>query len=161
MEEQKEKYNFIAISLGGGVQSTVMTLMADSGIIQPMPDVAIFADTKWEPDYVYENIEWLKKEVKNFPIETVDIDRNLRDDVYNGINHTNNLYVNIPAYFVEEETGKKSINRRQCTTNYKIIPIYKAIRGKIGMKRKNNRVQIWLGISTNEIGRIKPSVENG
>src|SRR5688572_3380034 len=35
------------ISLGAGVQSSTMALMAAHGEIQPMPDAAIFADTQW------------------------------------------------------------------------------------------------------------------
>jgi hypothetical protein len=37
------------ISLGAGVQSTTMALMAAHGEINPLPDCAIFADTQWEP----------------------------------------------------------------------------------------------------------------
>ena len=37
------------ISLGAGVQSSTMALMATYGEITPMPDAAIFADTQWEP----------------------------------------------------------------------------------------------------------------
>ena len=33
------------ISLGAGVQSTTMALMAAHGEIEPMPDLAIFTDT--------------------------------------------------------------------------------------------------------------------
>lgn len=36
-----------ALSLGAGVQSTTMALMAAHGEIGPMPDCAIFADTGW------------------------------------------------------------------------------------------------------------------
>ena len=37
------------ISLGAGVQSSTMALMAAHGEIGPMPDCAIFADTGAEP----------------------------------------------------------------------------------------------------------------
>ena len=40
------------ISLGAGVQSSVMALMAAHGEITPMPDCAIFADTQAEPTRV-------------------------------------------------------------------------------------------------------------
>ena len=43
------------ISLGAGVQSTTMALMAAQGEIGPMPDCAIFADTQGEPRKVYEH----------------------------------------------------------------------------------------------------------
>ena len=37
------------ISLGAGVQSTTMALMAACGELLPMPDAAVFADTQDEP----------------------------------------------------------------------------------------------------------------
>ena len=47
---------FHVISLGAGVQSSTMALMAAHGEITPMPDAAIFADTQSEPASVY---RWL------------------------------------------------------------------------------------------------------
>jgi hypothetical protein len=41
------------LSLGAGVQSTTLALMAAHGEVGPMPDCAIFADTCWEPKAVY------------------------------------------------------------------------------------------------------------
>jgi hypothetical protein len=37
------------LSLGAGVQSTTLALLAAHGEVGPMPDCAIFADTRWEP----------------------------------------------------------------------------------------------------------------
>jgi hypothetical protein len=45
------------LSLGAGVQSTTLALMAAQGEIQPLPDCAIFADTGWEPATVYRHFE--------------------------------------------------------------------------------------------------------
>jgi len=57
------------ISLGAGVQSTTMALMAAHGEIAPMPDCAIFADTGWEPRAVYEHLAWLRSPgVLPFPV---------------------------------------------------------------------------------------------
>lgn len=50
-----------AISLGAGVQSSTLLMMADKGEIGPRPDLAIFADTGWEPPEVYRNLSWLQK----------------------------------------------------------------------------------------------------
>ena len=58
------------ISLGAGVQSSVMALMAARGELKPMPECAIFADTGWEPDGVYKHLEWLKTQL-NFPVYNV------------------------------------------------------------------------------------------
>lgn len=48
------------ISLGAGVQSTTLLLMAVHGEIEPKPEYAIFADTGWEPVKVYKYIEALR-----------------------------------------------------------------------------------------------------
>ena len=37
------------ISLGAGVQSSSMALMASQGAFDRTPDCAIFPDTRWEP----------------------------------------------------------------------------------------------------------------
>lgn len=44
------KKKLVVLSLGAGVQSSTMALMAAKGEITPMPDCAIFADTQSEPD---------------------------------------------------------------------------------------------------------------
>ncbi len=46
------------LSLGAGVQSTTLALMAAHGDID-QPDLAIFADTQWEPREVYDHLRWL------------------------------------------------------------------------------------------------------
>jgi len=40
------------LSLGAGVQSSTMALMADQGAFGVKPDAAVFADTGWEPSTV-------------------------------------------------------------------------------------------------------------
>lgn len=70
-----------ALSLGAGVQSTTIALLAAHGEIGPMPDCAIFADTGWEPRAVYDHLEWLMSgNVLPFPVhaDAVEIDRVLR-----------------------------------------------------------------------------------
>jgi hypothetical protein len=47
------------LSLGAGVQSTTVLLMALAGEIEPI-DAAIFADTGWEPAAVYTHLERLE-----------------------------------------------------------------------------------------------------
>ena len=54
------------ISLGGGVQSSVMALMASDGAFDTEPDCAIFADTHWEPPSIYTHLDWLSSNL-SFP----------------------------------------------------------------------------------------------
>ena len=49
-EEGKEKEPTLRIlSLGAGVQSSCLALMAQEGLTKHKPDYMIFADTGWEP----------------------------------------------------------------------------------------------------------------
>src|SRR5271169_3696832 len=58
------------LSLGAGVQSSTMALMAACGEITPMPVAAIFADTQDEPQSVYTWLDWLEKQLP-FPVHRV------------------------------------------------------------------------------------------
>lgn len=58
------------LSLGAGVQSSTLALMASKGEIGPMPDFAVFADTGGEPQSVYDWLQWLEKQL-SFPLVRV------------------------------------------------------------------------------------------
>ena len=55
------------LSLGAGVQSSTMALMANEGAFGPLPDYAIFADTGWEPKKVYDHLKWLESQL-SYPV---------------------------------------------------------------------------------------------
>ena len=78
---------FRSLSLGAGVQSTVLALMAERGEHDlPKPDVAVFADTGWEPPSVYEHLDWLEKQV-SFDVVRVS-SGNIRDNILAGTSPT-------------------------------------------------------------------------
>ena len=59
------------ISFGAGVQSTVLYLMAAQGDFLPLPAAAIFADTGWEPQQVYDHLDWVESLGLPIPIVRV------------------------------------------------------------------------------------------
>ena len=150
------------VSLGGGVQSSVMALMAGEGAFGRVPDCAIFADTHWEPPSVYEHLRWLEGQLR-FPVYVVDNGRSLREDVKALTNHSgSNNYVDIPVYLNGRDGEGDGIGRRQCTTNYKVRPIRRKIRELLGLRKgqrvpSRTTVELWLGISTDEAVRMKDS----
>ena len=78
--KQSDRQPIDVISLGAGVQSTTMVLMAAHGELTPMPRAAIFADTGAEPRAVYEHLDWLRSpNVLPFPVHVVQFG-NLRAD---------------------------------------------------------------------------------
>lgn len=149
------------LSLGAGVQSTTMVLMALAGEIEPMPDAAIFADTGWEPRAVYEHLDWLEAQMQGrIPLYRVSVG-NIRDDLLAA--KEGGRFVSIPAYS-ESKEGKAGMGRRQCTREYKIAPIIAKERELLGFKPRQRVVGVhltqWIGISLDEATRMKPSRES-
>jgi len=147
----------VVISLGAGVQSSVMALMAAKGEITPMPDCAIFADTQAEPDHVYGWLDWLATQLP-FPIHRVTAG-NLRDDLITS--SQTGARVPNPPLFVQTPKSDGMLFR-QCTVDYKITPIYKKLRELIGLKPRQRApkevvIEQWIGISQDEIQRMKMS----
>jgi len=140
------------ISLGAGVQSTTLALMAAYGEIGPMPDCAIFADTGWEPKAVYEHLHRLK-ETLPFPVYIVSAG-NLREDLIAQVHSKGRRFAAVPWF-----TANGGMGLRQCTGEYKIFPIAKKIRDLLGYKKgqriPSKSVEVWIGISTDEIQRMK------
>jgi len=101
------------ISLGAGRQSSYMLLRAIAGDFGDIPDFAIFADTGCEPSYVYDYIEWLKKEVAPFEIVTVTAGDLLQDTI-EYINGKRNRVAQLPLRTMS------GLLPRQCTYDYKI-----------------------------------------
>lgn len=149
------------ISLGAGVQSSCMALMAANGEL-PMPKAAIFADTQGEPKSVYDWLGWLEKQLP-FPVHKV-TKGNLESDVgkvklskKSGNNYLKGI---IPAFTIDE-SGKKGILGRTCTMDYKVAVLIKKTRQLCDWKRGEKRklVKVWIGISIDEAHRMKPSRE--
>ncbi len=155
------------LSLGAGTQSSVLALLlsrSDPRLVElgyPRPDAAVFADTGWEPSYVYRHLDWLEKQL-DYPLIRVS-QGNLRANLRQGRTVSGHRFVDVP-FFTVDKNGKKGMLRRQCTTHYKIKPIYRQIRERAGGQRgrrfpSNTHVEMWLGISLDEVGRMKPSRE--
>jgi hypothetical protein len=142
------------LSLGAGVQSTTLALMAAAGEIGPMPDCAIFADTGWEPKAVYEHLELLEKALP-FPVYRVS-GGDLRSDIINRSNTTGQRFAAVP-WFITNSDGSQGMGRRQCTSEYKLRPIQRKVVEMHGGKRRKGATEMWVGISTDEAFRMKPS----
>ena len=158
MIDENRKKTLVVISLGAGVQSSTMALMAANGEL-PKPDCAIFADTGNEPKAVYTYLDFLKK-ILPYPIYKVS-KGNITEDMINSIKN-NTKFPTAPFFTQNVITGKKGMLRRQCTSDYKIQPIKKKLRElcNIGYKKhfpKDKYIEQWIGISTDEIQRMKPS----
>ena len=155
-------HSLTVISLGGGVQSSVMALMASQGAFDAIPNCAIFADTHWEPPSLYTHLDWLAERL-GFPVYVVDNGRSLRKDAKALTNHSGNRsFVDLPVYLKGRDGESDGMGRRQCTEHYKIAPVRRKIRDLLGLSKgqrvpADTTVELWLGISTDEAIRMKDS----
>lgn len=149
------------ISLGAGVQSSCMALMASRGeLLGIKVDFAVFADTQDESRKVYEWLDWLETQL-SFPVYRVTKGR-LSDSVLqmrttkDGRKFSKS---NIPFYTLSADGSKGIIPHRSCTADYKIQPILKELRNRCGIKRgqKTPTVTSLIGISYDEMQRMKDS----
>src|SRR5215471_2989709 len=133
------------LSLGAGVQSTTILLMACAG--EEHVEAAIFADTGWEPHWVYEHLDWLEDQARaaGIPVYRVS-DGDLRADAL-----ANKTQSWMPVYSVGPDGLEKL--KRQCTRNYKIRPIRRKARELSGGKP----IQQLVGISLDEWERMRDS----
>jgi hypothetical protein len=137
------------LSLGAGVQSSTLLLMAIHGEIEI--DRAIFADTQWEPRATY---DWLGGLIlaaghAGIPVDTVTAG-NLREDALSA----SRRIASMPLHVINQD-GTAGMIRRQCTKEYKIRPIQRRLR-ELGADRKHP-VEMLIGISLDEVQRMRDS----
>ena len=153
-----------SLSLGGGWQSTALALLLDAGELEgyARPDVAVFADTKAEPPWVYETLDALEG-LLSYPVVRTSYG-DLDEDTWRSIRgeptkrHPNQLpeengmpargFIDIPAY------SPQGLFKRHCTQDYKIEAIKRAIREMFGWPIT---VTQYIGISLDEAVRMKDS----
>lgn len=154
------------ISLGAGVQSSTMALMAAKGAITPMPDAAIFADTQGEPASVYRWLDWLEQQLP-FTVHRVAAGSLAAKTLEMRTTKDGRLYsqTNIPVFTLSPTGAKGKIPFRSCTAHFKLRPLLKRLKQICGVKKRNPtndndlipNVTSWIGISVDELQRMKPS----
>lgn len=144
------------LSLGAGVQSSTIALMAQRGDIAPI-DHAIFADTQSEPAAVYEYLGWLRS-VLTFPVHVI-TRGSLRQEILDasaGKRRANGR----PPLFLVNPDGTSGMTRRQCTGDFKIDPIMRKVRELTGVPPRSPGpkavvVDQLMGISLDEAHRMR------
>ena len=137
------------LSLGAGVQSSTLLLMACEGELQI--DAAIFADTGWEPAAVYEWLGLLEAKALGAGISVYRVSAgNIRSDTL----RSDKRVESIPL-FIRNNDGSVGMGRRECTQFYKIRPIRRQLRTFGATAKKPT--DLLIGISLDEWQRMKDS----
>jgi len=117
------------ISLGAGVQSSTMALMAAAGEITPMPSCAIFADTQDEPASVYKWLDWLEPRLP-FPVHRVTAGKLSEDALRMRVTKDGRKFsrTTIPFFMRNGQNEIGKIRQRSCTVDFKLAPIFRKTR---------------------------------
>lgn len=152
----------IYISLGAGVQSSTMALMASRGELPASDRVqgCIFADTQDEPQSVYAWLDWLEKQLP-WPVHRVTAGRLSQRALTIRLTRDGRKFssTDIPVYTLSSDGSLGKVLSRSCTSDFKLRPILKKLRKLAAVKRgtKTPVVIQWIGISLDEMQRMKPS----
>lgn len=149
-------------SLGGGIQSTTLALMAEHGEIGPKPDYWLYSPVG-DAEATREHIRWLASgNVISTPIiELDDPAVSLRQSIINRVEQNGERYVSIPAHLAGRKAG---MDRRQCTREYKTERLNAKQRELMGYLPRQRipagSCEVWIGYSTDEVVRAGASFES-
>ena len=138
------------ISLGWGVQSMTLAVMAALGDIEPV-DYAIHSDTTHERTDTYIYADKYTKWLEDRGVKVVTVSDKSAATKIGSVDEYGGVF--IPAFTHSLEDEVNGTLRRQCTGRWKIAPM----RRMIQKLRNGEPVEQWLGISLDEVQRMKPS----
>lgn len=148
-------------SLGGGIQSTTLALMAEHGEIEGgPPDFWLYAPVG-DAAATREHIRWLASgNVISTPIIELDEAKvTLRQAIENRVRQSGRS-VSVPAFL---DGKKKGQDRRQCTREYKVDRLNAKQRELMGFKPRQRipagSCEVWIGYSTDEVVRAGSAFE--
>ena len=149
INNDRKQPRFQFLSWGCGVQSTTLGEMSAQGILDPL-DAIITADTGWERRATYDIRDWYAARWQSMGLR-VEIVSAGDIRTLGAIEH-----IHIPFW-----TSDGGPLQRQCTRNFKIVPIKRAMRRLAGYHPtkpphpKPKEFAVWLGISLDEWHRAK------
>lgn len=148
------------LSLGGGVQSAVMSLLAARGELcdGQMPEAAIFADTGNEPPSTLQMVDWLSGAVP-WPTHVVKAEVDILTALAGGTDAHGRATGGTVPMFTANENGKLGMMRRLCTGEWKAKPIRRKVRELLEVEPRRRVpegtvVEMWIGMSLDEIERM-------
>lgn len=163
MKQLEKTRVFHVLNLGAGVQSTYLYLLFQAGkVLGPdgvpvVLDCAIFSDTGEEPRAVYDHLKWLHS-LGGSPIWEVSHGV-LGDDLMRRESAAGGRFASVPFFVGQAGEKRPGMTGRQCSRDYKIDPIERAIRRQlVGIRPhkwmpKDVMVHQYIGMSFDECRR--------
>lgn len=159
------------LSFGGGTQSSHLLDLHFDGLIDY--DYIVFSDTGAEPQFIHDQVAWWRrrqKEVGNttpFIVTTHNSMKRGLEEMLMRYIYTDYQRFQMPLYFnkvtEDGEVVKGGLMPRQCTGDFKIIPVQQATRRLVKEKLmlqprqqmpKDVAIVMDIGFSSDEINRV-------
>lgn len=160
------------MSFGAGQQSSALALLAlqnDDRLLQHTegrtPDLYLFADPGDERDDTYKNVDRFKRLAEQHGKQFVVLENKhtLSEGVLLALNEKKGRHNEALPVFVKRQKSNnewtRMIARRQCTSSTKIKLLERHIK-KRKKEHDHTHVYHWLGISFEEMQRMKSSVDS-
>lgn len=145
------------LSLGGGVQSSALLLMACAGQLGPL-DAAVFADTGGEMPETYEYLDYLRGHAERAGVRLLTVSAgDLRVALV--ARYGRGGQPTLPVRLRHPDGSVGRLNHYRCSYDFKRRPVARAVKQLCGPPGawKRARVEQWIGYSTDEISRVKPA----
>ena len=145
------------LSLGWGIQSSTLAAMMALDEI-PRADYLVHSDTTHEKQATYEYAERMTPWLGEHGLDVVTVTAN-RPAIVESDWGTNGS-VMIPAFSESQADGSRGQVRRQCTHDWKIMPIRRFVATelkRLGRRKTPRTVRAIMGISADEWRRVRDS----
>lgn len=142
------------LSYGAGVQTCALLRMSVEGLL-PRVDAVLFGDTGGEPEHVYRALQRDKEYCEAHGIHFARVQYKSLIDLKTLKTKAGRQQLFAPLFTINLKTGKHGQLLRSCTQRFKIAPVRAYVAQVLRWKKEG--AQMWLGMSTDEIERVKPS----
>jgi hypothetical protein len=139
------------LNISGGVQSSTLAYMVLEGELEV--DVAVFADTRWEYDRTYRQVDYVEGLLADAGVSLIRTDVGSVPERV--IHQPKAHFVTMPAWTLGPQ-GQPGKMREICTHEFKIAPLRRVVREQMKRRGLDHVVQ-YLGISWEERRRVRLS----
>lgn len=147
------------LSLGGGVQSSALALMSFDGLL-PRLDAVVFADTQHEMPETYAYLDFLALHAAAADVPFI---RATAGDLKAELiaRRGRGMQPNLPVRVLDDAGKLQRVNAYRCSYDFKRRVVAREVKQLCGGRGawKRATVEQWIGYSTDEASRIKPSDE--
>mgnify|MGYP001582590887 CR=1 FL=1 len=150
----------VGLSLsGGGASIDILHLVVNGAIPRPEHFAVLFANTKWENRWTYDEIDAAEELCKKEGITFIRCgqEEGLPEHLIRGAREELS-HADHPALFIKKDNGGIGRTMQKCTGEFKIAPMRRAQRVWLKSIGQPMRIMKWIGYTAEETTRIAKAI---